>query len=85
LIPSPLVITRFPVPLLATATNNDSSGHQITEYQLLAAAAVLCTQLVPFVLVITNPLVETAQNRESRSDQQTECQLLVTGHVCPYQ
>ena len=36
--PSGLVITRLPVPLYATAANNERSGDQATACQLLSAA-----------------------------------------------
>ena len=53
-----LVITRFPVPLDATATK--SPLPYVTPYQLLLAAEVLDVQLIPLVLVITpNELTAT--------------------------
>ena len=48
-IPSGLLITRLPVPVLATATNNDSSGDQHTEYQLMSTALVLDVHVRTYV------------------------------------
>jgi hypothetical protein len=45
--PSLLVITRLPVPLLATATNRPSSGDQQTPVQLLLAGVWRRVQLRP--------------------------------------
>jgi len=45
-IPSGLVMTRFPVPDHAMATNNDNSGAQHTEAQLLSAALTRVVQVL---------------------------------------
>ena len=50
-IPSGLVITRFPVPEKATATK--SPLPYVTEFQLLSAADVRLVQVTPSGLVIT--------------------------------
>ena len=77
--PSGLVITRLPVPLMATAQNNDSSGDQQTLIHWLSAALVWAVQLTPSGEVITRlptPLEETAQNSDRSGDQQTLNQVL---------
>ena len=53
--PSGLVITRFPVPDVATATNNfcPVGPPQVTDIQLLSAADVREVQVMPSGLVIT--------------------------------
>jgi hypothetical protein len=53
LIPSGLVITRFPVPVFETATNRPNSADQQTQRQLLSVALDLDVQLIPSGLVIT--------------------------------
>ena len=61
--PSVLVITRLPAPVLATATN--SPFPFVTPNQLLAAAAAREVQVIPSGLVITRlpaPVKETATN-----------------------
>jgi hypothetical protein len=68
------VITRLPVPLLATATNSDSCGDQQTLIQLLSAVDALAVQLIPLGDVITRlpvPEIATATNSDSSGDQQT--------------
>ena len=50
-VPSGLVITRFPDPVALTATNKPSP--YVTEYQALSDADERLVQSIPFVLVIT--------------------------------
>jgi hypothetical protein len=79
MIPSGLVMTRLPVPVLATATNKDISGAQQTEYQKLSAAEVCAVQVNPSELVITRlpvPESATTTNRLSSLAQHTDRQLL---------
>ena len=54
-IPSGLVMTRFPIPLLDTATK--SPFPYATEFHELAAAAVLNVHVIPSGLVITRSYV----------------------------
>ena len=79
-----LVITRFPVPEIATAQNSDSSGDQHTLRQSLSAALVRSVQVMPSGDVITRlptPVEATAQNSDSSGDQQTESHSLSTALV----
>jgi hypothetical protein len=72
-----LVITRLPVPLLATATNRPSSGAQQTQVQLLLAGVWRRLQLRPSAEVITRfpiPLSLTATNSPSSAAQQSATQ-----------
>ena len=72
-------MTRLPVPLSATAMNNESSGDQHTEIQLLSAADVRDVQVMPSGLVITRllePEVPTATNKDTSGDQHSPRQLL---------
>ena len=77
-------MTRFPVPVYATAQNRRSSGDQQTEFQLLSVAEVRDVQVIPSGLVMTRfpvPVIATAQNSRSSGDQQTEFQLLSAAEV----
>lgn len=77
-------MTRFPVPEFATATNNDSSGAQITEIQLLLAAELRVVQVVPLELVMTRlPVPEdaTVTNLETSGDQHIENHVLSAAEV----
>jgi phage gp36-like protein len=79
LIPSGLVITRFPVPVVETATNRPNSADQQTPCQKLSTALDLDVQLIPSGLVITRfpvPLPDTATNLSRSCDQHTESQML---------
>ena len=72
--PSGDVITLLPVPLAATATNNDNEGDQQTERQSLFADEVRMVQVIPSGDVITLlpvPLFATATNNDNKGDQQT--------------
>jgi len=69
------VMTRFPVPELATEQKIESSGDQQTPRQLLSAALALVVQVMPSGEVMTRlpvPELATAQKRESSGDQHTE-------------
>jgi hypothetical protein len=89
--PSGEVITLLPVPLVATATSNPSSGAQQMLCQLLFAALVLVVHVMPSGEVITLlpvPLVATATSNPSSGAQQMLCQLLSAAlvlvvHVMP--
>jgi hypothetical protein len=68
LIPSNDTIALLPVPVEDTATNEDSSGTQMTLFQALSAAEVLVVQVIASGLVITLlpvPEVLTATKRPS--------------------
>ena len=70
--PSGLVITRLPVPVLATATNMPRADAQQTLSQLLSAADARAVQLMPSGLVITRlpvPVLATATNSDLSGDQ----------------
>jgi hypothetical protein len=87
-IPSGLVITRLPVPVLETATNNDISGDQHTFCQSLSAADCLTVQFIPSGLVITLlpvPALPTATNKVNSGDQQSanHCCVLLLGILLP--
>jgi hypothetical protein len=69
------VMTRLPVPVIATATNRLSSLDQHTERQSLSAADVRTVQVTPSRLVMTRlpaPDLATATNRLSSLDQHTD-------------
>ena len=75
--PSLLIITRLPVPVLATATSRPSSGAQQIEVQLLSAGVWRRVQLRPSGEVITRwpvPLSLTATNSPSAAAQQSATQ-----------
>jgi hypothetical protein len=72
-------MARFPVPEAATATNNPSSGAQVTEYHWLSAAETLAVQVIPSGEVMTLfpvPEFATATNNPSSLAQVTDLQLL---------
>lgn len=78
MIPSGLVITLFPTPEFATATNIDSSGAHVTESHWLSTADVLDVQVMPLGLVITRliPPYVTATKSDSSGAHTNECQSL---------
>jgi hypothetical protein len=65
--PSVLVMTRLPVPLVDTATNFSCpvGPPHVTEFQLMSAAGVRVVHVMPSTLVMTRlpvPLLDTATN-----------------------
>jgi len=73
------VMTRFPVPVSATAQKRESSGAQHTEVQLLSAALARVVQVMPSGEVMTRlpvPLLLTVQKSPSSGAQQMPRQLL---------
>jgi len=89
----PHVMTRLPVPLLATATNScaPAGPPQVTERQsLLPAGVVSVVQVMPVGLVMTrfpSPLHETAMNFSCPAgpSQVTNCQSLSAAEDCAVQ
>jgi hypothetical protein len=79
-IPSGLVITRFPGPALVdseTDTNKESSGDQHIEPHEWFTGVVRKVQVTPSLLVMTRlpaPLPATATNKDRCGDQQTAYQ-----------
>lgn len=84
LIPSGLVITLSPVPVLDTATNKPISGAHVIDCQLLPLAGVRLVQVIPSGLVIATPS-PTAANRLRLGDQQADCHELKPGVVLEVQ
>jgi hypothetical protein len=77
-------MTRSPAPVVATATNKDSSDAQHTERHSLSAADVRAVQVTPSGLVMTRlpaPEIATATNKESSGAQHTERQALLAADV----
>ena len=81
------VITLFPVPEEATATNIKSSGLQHTLFQILSTAAALLVQFIPSGLLITLLVPEeaTAINKFNSGLQHTEVQGLALADVLKVQ
>jgi hypothetical protein len=86
-IPSRLVITRLPSPVVDTATSKPSSRAHTTENQLLSAADSLGVHVTPSGLVITRspvPSSATATNSPISAAHVTERHRL-SGVVCNVQ
>lgn len=81
-VPSGEVITRLPVPLLATATNKLRSEDQQTDCQALSAALVRVVQFTPSGEVITRvPVPDEATATNTEPLEVTDCQLFVDAAV----
>jgi hypothetical protein len=71
--------------VLLTATNRVSSGDQQSEFQALAEAGVLDTQLIESSEYIIVPELLTANSTDNSGLQTTELQLLSTGFALDIQ